>query len=143
MASLEMHASYPLDASVINRLVARNSPGNYALGRLTDDQSTFLVSFVGRADNDLRKPLLFWSGEGSFSHFKFSYASSVREAFEKECKNFHDFGGTEKLQNTNHPSRPPGRRWQCPRCRVFEETVSVEARRERPTEKDEKIGRKT
>ncbi|MBT8399446.1 MAG: hypothetical protein KJO98_03130 [Rhodothermia bacterium] len=138
MASLEMHVSYPLDAAVVSRLVSANSPGNYALGRLTEDQSTFLISFVGRADNDLRKPLLFWAGEGSFTHFKFSYASSVRAAFEKECANYHDFGGSEKLQNTNHPARPAGKRWQCPRCRVFDTTITVDKRPE-PTAKNEEL----
>ncbi len=137
MTSLEMHASYPLDAAVVSRLVSANAPGNYALGRLTEDQSTFLVSFVGRADNDLRQPLLYWSREGSFTHFKFSYADSVRAAFEKECANYHDFGGSEKLQNRNHPARPAGRRWQCPRCRVFESTISVEMHREPTLRKKE------
>ena len=39
-----------------------------------------------------------------------------KAAFEKECRNFHDFGGVEKLDNDIHPDRPDGAAWKCPVC---------------------------
>ncbi len=58
-----------------------------------------------------------WVGENNkYKHFKFSYATSPKAAFEKECKNYHDFGGSEKLDNKQHPERPDGTNWECPVC---------------------------
>lgn len=45
--------------------------------------------------------------------------TSAKAAFEKECHNYHDFGGKEKLDNTIHPDRPAGSGWKCPCCKIF------------------------
>ena len=44
----------------------------------------------------------------------FSYASCPKAAFEKKCKNYHDLGESEKLDNKSHPDRPTGSGWKCP-----------------------------
>lgn len=51
--------------------------------------------------------------------FIFSYASDPRTAFDKECEDFDDFGGTERLHNTEHPQRPAKTNWLCPPVRLF------------------------
>jgi len=56
---------------------------------------------------------------GSYKEFKFSCASSPKAAFEKECKNYHDFGGSGSLDNKIHPDRPKNSSWQCPYCDNF------------------------
>ena len=48
--------------------------------------------------------------------FKYSYASNIKEAFEKECKNYHDFGGWDSLDNIYHPARLEGTDYKCPIC---------------------------
>jgi hypothetical protein len=61
--------------------------------------------------------------DGRYTHFEFSYAASAEQAFERECCNYHDFGGSYGLDNERHPvpadeapsSRTPGGR--CSRCR--------------------------
>ncbi|GEO27507.1 hypothetical protein AAC03nite_32920 [Alicyclobacillus acidoterrestris] len=115
MASLEMgRDSYSLTTTNIDKYVTRTSAGNYALGYAEDDGG-FIVEYVGRADSDVNSRLKDHVGEG-FKQFKFSYASSPKAAFEKECKNYHDFGGSEKLKNKYHPDKPDGSTWKCPVC---------------------------
>jgi len=46
------------------------------------------------------------------SHFKASYAGSVKEAYEKEGKNYHDFNPP---QNQIHPAKTNSNT-QCPVC---------------------------
>jgi len=114
MASLEMKGPHPLTDSEIDRQVTRTSPGNYGLG-YTKDDGTYIVQYVGRSDNDVNSRLHDWTGK-KYKQFKYSYASSAKEAFEKECHNYHDFGGSEKLDNDVHPDRPSGTNLKCPVC---------------------------
>ena len=118
MVSLGMTGPYDLTPNKINAVVAQASPGNYALGHKSDD--TFYVSYVGRSDSDVRGRLLSWAGKKSkYESFKYAYASSPKAAFEKECRNYHDFGGSKKLDNGSHPDRPDGTDWKCPVCNIF------------------------
>ncbi len=115
MVALNMNGPYPLTANAIDPDVTRMSPGNYALGYLRDD--TFIVCYVGRSDSDVNDRLHDWVGfSKNYSQFKFSYASSVKEAFEEECRNYHGFGESEKLDNDRHPAAPDGTSWSCPVC---------------------------
>ena len=53
--------------------------------------------------------------------FKFSYANNAKEAFEKECRNYHDFGGDDGiLDNKVHPDRPERTEYDCPICNIFD-----------------------
>lgn len=117
MASLDMQGPFDLDNKSIDANVTKTSAGNYALGKV--ENGTFYVSYVGRSDSDVNSRLKQWVGE-KYSKFKFSYATSPKAAFEKECKNFHDFGGTEKLDNDIHPDRPDNSGWKCPVCKIFD-----------------------
>lgn len=120
MATLNMQGLYPLTKDKIDEVVTKTSAGNYALG--DSDDKTFYVRYVGRADTDLNGRLKTWVGKkDKYKEFKFSYATSPKAAFEKECHNFHDFGGTDKLDNDIHPDRPGGTGWKCPVCKVFED----------------------
>ena len=102
----------------IEKNVSKTSAGNYALGRT--EGSTFYVLYVGRSDTDVKSRLLSWAAEKTkYTKFKFSYADTIKEAFEKECQNYHDFGESEKLDNDIHPDRPKGTDWKCRRCNIF------------------------
>lgn len=116
MASLGMNGPYKLDGETIDAKVTKKSPGNYALGR-KDDEGTFLVGYVGRADSDVNARLKSWVGKTKRPLFKFSYATSAKAAFEKECNNYHDFNPPS---NDVHPDRPNGTNWKCPRCDIFD-----------------------
>lgn len=112
MATLNMGSSYPLNNETIDRVITKTSAGNYALGYYEND--TFYVFYVGRSDDDLNRRLKDWVGE--YTEFKFSYAASPKEAYVKECRNYHDFGGSQSLQNRIHPDSPNGTNYRCPLC---------------------------
>lgn len=113
--SLEMGKSYDLTNEKINEIITKKSAGNYAYGNIKDN--TFMVSYIGRSDIDLNGRIK--HGIGQYNKFKFSYASSPKNAFEKECKNYHDFGETNIKDNEKHPQRPDNTNWKCPNCDVF------------------------
>ncbi|MFA5931505.1 MAG: hypothetical protein WC821_04310 [archaeon] len=123
MATLDMGNSiYNLDEKSVNNSIKPGSIGNYALG--LDTPSSFNVKYVGRSDTDLNQRLLAWcvdkiNGKVTYTHFKFSYSSSIKNAFEKECINYHDFGESKSLANEIHPDRPKNTDWKCPKCNIF------------------------
>lgn len=118
MASLNMQGPYDLTTSKVDEVVTRTSPGNYALGHVNTD-NVFIVKYVGRSDTDLNRELKARSNS-TYKKFKYSYATSPKAAFEKECHNFHDFGGADSLDNKNHPARPANAGWKCPVCSIFD-----------------------
>lgn len=118
MASLRMQGPYVLSSAKINEVVTKTLPGNYALG-YTKDNGTFIVQYVGRSDTNLNQELRSKLGN-SYKKFKYSYATSPKAAFEKECQNYHDFGASEKLSNRYHPDRPDDTNWKCPVCSIFD-----------------------
>ncbi|WP_421185313.1 hypothetical protein [Aeromonas enteropelogenes] len=115
MPNLNMNGAFVLNSKSINEQVTRTEAGNYALGKL--DGNTFYVSYVGRSDSDVNGRLQNHATAGKYSHFMFSYATSPKAAFEKECQNFHDFGGEAVLANLMHPDLPNGANWKCPVCK--------------------------
>lgn len=117
MASLDMQGPFNLTNEEIDKQITKTSAGNYALGSVKDD-GTFIVKYVGRSDTDLNARLK--AHVGKHPKFKYSYATSPKSAFEKECKNFHDFGGTDSLENDIHPDRPANSGWKCPSCKTFD-----------------------
>lgn len=117
-----MGISYDLTYDEIDRLVAVGRKGNYAFGYL-DERGVFIVRYVGRSDTDLRERIKHGITDMDadpscrYERFKFSYAATAKEAYEKECQNYHDFGGDEGLLlNQNHPAKPEGYTGNCPIC---------------------------
>jgi hypothetical protein len=61
-------------------------------------------------------PVLDRVGNGaddSYTRFAFSYAGSAEAAFEKECRNYHDFGGSDGLDNEGHPESETAGSTEC------------------------------
>jgi hypothetical protein len=50
----------------------------------------------------------------SYTRFAYSYARSAEAAFEKECRNYQDFGGSDALDNEADPVSAPGLLGQQP-----------------------------
>ena len=94
---------------------------NFALGYV-NNRHKFVPAFVGRTNGNLREELKDIVNqkreEGQeYTHFKYRQAESELEAYQKECKNYHDFlyrkdGVTKQLHNTMHPIKPSG--GSCP-----------------------------
>lgn len=112
MASLNMKGPFNLDEVIIDTEVNKTSAGNYALGK-KDDKGVFLVGYVGRSDSDVNDRLKYWVKNSKRPLFKFSYATSSKSAFEKECNNYHEFSPSS---NDIHPDKPSGTDYKCPVC---------------------------
>ena len=113
MASSGLNGEYALTESGVDTNVTRTSAGAYALGRTED--KTFLISYVGRSDDDVNARLK--QHVGDYAKFKYGYFSSAKSAFEKECNLYHDF---DPPDNKIHPDRPNNSNWSCPRCSKFD-----------------------
>lgn len=123
MASLDMGISYDLTYDEIDRVIEDNKIGNYAYGYL-DNRGVFIVLYVGRSDSDLKERVKHGITDMQndptlrYERFKFSYADTIIEAYEKECKNYHEFRGEEgKLNNKEHPAKPEDYNVICPICK--------------------------
>ncbi len=115
MPNLNMYGAYALNSEEVKKRVDPNKKGNYAFGTLGED-GMFYVYYVGRSDTDLQAEIIARSSDFTqLSHFMYSYASSAKEAYEKECKNYHDFN-CPALLNKIHPDRPNGTSYHCPIC---------------------------
>ena len=119
MVELKMQGPYELNDDTVQEQVESEQPGNYALGYLNEEDS-FILCYVGRSDDDLRQKLLNWvGGIARYTHFEYSVAESSEQAFIKECHNYHDYGGSDNLYNSNHPYRKDKTDWTCPRCSFY------------------------
>ena len=98
----------------IDEKVTRTSPGVYTLDV---KEGSYKVCYVGRSDDDLNERLKDWV-ESTYSFFQFDYATSPKNAFEKECEIYHD---KKPPDNKIHPGRPNGTDWKCPRCDIFKD----------------------
>lgn len=116
MPNTGMNPEYPLNALTI-ALIVPSSIGAYALG-YKDLQGVFNVKYVGRSDTDINARLQQHLNKG-YSFFEYETLPNAYDAFCKECNLYHDFGERELLDNQEHPDRPEGTNYQCPRCNIF------------------------
>lgn len=120
MPSLEMEdLAYYFNDTSIDEYVTESRPGNYALGYVHDD--IFIVRYVGRSEHDLKDELKSHIGS-PYQRFKFSYSLTPQDAFEKECRVYHRFGGNKKLHNLTHPNRGSHFDWKCPVCSIYDQS---------------------
>lgn len=110
MATTGLNGPFVLTSTEINSIVVDKSPGAYALG--STSSGVFTVKYVGRSDDDLNSRLQCWVGE--YAEFKASYFLTPQEAFEKECRLYHDFGESHSLDNSIHPAAPTSTSVRCP-----------------------------
>lgn len=81
MASLGMQGPYAFTSAKIDEVVTRKSHGNYALGH-TEDDSKFIVQYVGRSDVDVKQELKARL-DGKYKKFRYSYATSPKSRLRK------------------------------------------------------------
>lgn len=114
MASPSLYGPCPLTTEGIDDNIPVKSAGVYALGYTSGN--IFYIYRTGRSDDDVKGRLKQQAGD--YAQFKFAYASSAKDAFQKECELYHDYPGVP--DNKIHPARPGGSGWRCPRCPVFD-----------------------
>lgn len=79
MPSLGMEGPYDFTAKEIEKLVAANRKGNYALGQ-ANAKGGLNAHYIGRSDGDLKVELKA-NLSRRYPQFKFSYAASAKDAF--------------------------------------------------------------
>lgn len=112
---------YRMTPDVIRCLVEPNHPGAYILGDVID--GVFVFRYVGRSDHCLRTRLLTHPFLYEYEYFIFVYAKDAVDAFEIECKWWHDCKNEEIwLRNKIHPDSPSKQGLICPYCQ-FAHTI--------------------
>tara|TARA_B100000686_G_C16566369_1_gene850506 strand:+ start:144 stop:539 length:396 start_codon:yes stop_codon:yes gene_type:complete len=110
----EIHA---LTRDEVIETVAKHLIGNYWLGYLEPDGNLH-VKWIGRSlkwdKNGLQKRLLDHASEGKYTHFTFRKASSVTEAYNIECREYHIL--RDQLDNIRHPDSPRLLNYSCEYC---------------------------
>ncbi len=104
-----LRGPFRLNDDVIDREVAPYRPGVFVLGG--SGTSTLPDARVGRSDINVNNQLHVYVD--SYSYFSFEYCASARDAFEAECRLFHE---VKPHDNVVHPARPSGATWKCPGC---------------------------
>ena len=114
-----MEGPYQLSRSVIDAVVADPRPAVFLLRRIeATSQYAHYRGRVGRTRHGERlgPALARWVGSG-YRVFWFEHTDSDRNAFERECRLWHELDGhAGKLDNDCHP-RPDGiSGGHCPLC---------------------------
>jgi hypothetical protein len=108
--STGLHGPHTLSNAGIDAAAQGIGPGAYALGEV-NQAGTFVVSYVGRSDEDLNARLK--DHVGTYRHFKYGFLQSAEAAYKKECAMYHDFSPPG---NSVHPARPKGSWLACHVC---------------------------
>lgn len=106
---------YTLTQEYIHTIVREKHPGVFVVGNRSQ-QNEFIPRYVGMAHSDLHKRLLDFVGK--YAAFKFTYCTSPKEAFKKECMIYHGCGPYCELENQEHPSHGEEESWRCPICGI-------------------------
>ena len=115
-AELQLDGPWSLSEKNIEKIAKLAAPGAFVLG--TQQGSQFLVSHVGRGDDDVQTALFdAFDRAGRATHFKMSYLATSHAAWQKHCHLWHGYGGAEgQLYSREHPEPPNGSRVECPVC---------------------------
>lgn len=117
MLNIGLSKPYPFDPLTVDQIIKLKAAGNFALGEL-NDSGEFAAEYVGWSDSDIKTEIKAMLG-GRYSAFEYSYALTAKDAFEKNCRIFHDLGGQILLDNKEHPTRPHRAKWRCPLCDIY------------------------
>jgi len=97
----------PYQISDVDSYVTPRNQGVYILSR--DGRTS---DYVGRSDTDVGARIKGSASEGyGYTYFWFEYATSKKDAFNKECGYYHDYNPPD---NESHPAVPFGTNWKCP-----------------------------
>jgi hypothetical protein len=105
---------YHLNKENVKNFVEKKKSGNYAIG-YASPVGGFIPKMVGRSDKNIQEAILNKIDEArrkGYDKFCFKYANSLKEAFERECLNYHTYN--RQLDNKIHPSPPEGHDLKCP-----------------------------
>ena len=119
--SLARSQSYALTTSSVAETVTQTVPGVFILGQSIE--GTFHVKYVGWDAEDVAGAIKFQVG--LFNRYKYEYAVTAEEAFEKACILYHMF---LPARNKAHPEWHGHSDVECPMCDMFAKPVEKESR---------------
>lgn len=117
MMNFGLSKPFPLDPATVERIIKLKAAGNFALGKL-NDSGEFVAEYVGWSGSDIKSEIVAMLNSG-YTAFEYSYALTPKDAFERDCRIFHDLGGDIILDNKEHPARPERVKWRCPLCDIY------------------------
>ncbi|UCG42498.1 MAG: hypothetical protein JSU73_11605 [candidate division WOR-3 bacterium] len=107
-AHILMRGPYPLFPQQVEIRVPPHVKGVYCLAKTRNG-----IKIVARTDQNLRETIK------SFTHqytvFWYEPATSDRECYDIQCRQFHKCVDTDTLESTDHPE-PPKEGCTCPIC---------------------------
>lgn len=117
MANKKYSDNISMDRQKIISAVPDEIKGNYILRRKEGGKDK--ITYVGRSDTNLRERLLQHLHDAfTYTSFYWMKASSEKEAFEQECRDYHHY---KPIDNKYHPDRPEGTSYPCPCCLHFDD----------------------
>ena len=119
--SLARSQSYSLTTASVAETVTQTAAGVFILGQTIE--GTFHVKYVGWDPEDVASALKFQVG--LFNRYKYEYAATADEAFEKICILYHMF---LPARNKAHPEWHRGGGVECPMCDMFAKPEPKESR---------------
>ena len=119
--SLARSQSYALTTSSVTETVTQAAPGVFILGQTIE--GTFHVKFIGWDAEDIAAAIKFQVG--LFNRYKYEYAATADEAFEKVCILYHMF---LPARNKAHPEWSGRADVECPMCDMFAKPMPKEGR---------------
>jgi len=106
---------YKLDAATVDMTVEDKKIGNYALGYVK--KGSFYVKYVGRSDNNFGSRIKDHTGEDkNYKCFKYTCVKTAKEAYERECQNYHDFSNLDNERHPDNLDNPDYKQYKCPVC---------------------------
>lgn len=110
-----MAGPFVLSSDVVRDVIGKAECGWYWLGRELNN-GVPQVNYVGRSDHDLASRILALR-EYEYRFFWAHITSTVHDAFNGECRDWHKFG-RDMLDNKIHPDEPDGHKYICPECGI-------------------------
>ncbi len=98
-----------IDHPTIKAAITESRPGVYVL--VSEHSATGEFEYVGRADQAVNEKILAWMN--SFGWVYWAYADSAEDAYQKECRLYHQINPGA---NARHPKSPEGSALNCPEC---------------------------
>ncbi len=123
--SSEQLGPFDLENDIIESNVTRSGPGTFRLGH-NDVWGQLSVRYIGRSDDDLKAELRRQSQKKKYTRFTFQLAETARQAFERNCRDYHKYRGNGYLDNSKHPTVPASHDVPCPICKKIVKPASTE-----------------
>ncbi len=109
----KLQGPYELTIQQVEHISSAPCCGVFVLGDI-DEHGALVAKYIGMANKNIGKRL----GDfiDKYPYFKIMRCKKPYDAFEKQCKIYHECSLFSKLDNPMHPTHPEEESWICPVC---------------------------